>query len=365
MIPTNPFDNLLAFMEQLGPDSGRTTKLGSLVSLISPQAPSQPQQQANPLPAASVESVPTAKPQVEPQAAYVPGDVGDPTAPLEPHQKAFLNGVSVDESKGRYDVRYTPAGGMRFTDMSKHPNIPEPGPDGPSTAAGRYQITGTTWNALGGGPFDPLMQDTRAWQLASSDYNKRTGKDLDTELKANGFTPEIAKALAPTWPTLKNPKNAMSVYDQSLKKYEENPTPPVDHHSELINASPMLNQLRAEKTAEWGLPKTWQGTQNSQALSDDVAKIIGHDNTRAAGMDMLKNGMWKQMGMDYIPDTRFNGIQINKFDDSPVPSEKRKSEQDLSVPTVDKLKRLEQEMEMNTRKRYGDKYQELYKDNRA
>lgn len=157
-------------------------------------------------------------------AGYTPGDVGDPIAmDLDPVQKSFLNAVSTGESRGRYDVRYTPQGGMRFTDFSKHPGIFEPGPEGPSSAAGRYQFTKSTWDSLGGGPFDPTIQDIRGWQLAERDYRTRTGRDLSEDLKSKGFTPEVAKALSDTWTSFRNPsvvKQAQMVFEQSRKKYE-------------------------------------------------------------------------------------------------------------------------------------------------
>ena len=130
----------------------------------------------------------------ENMSSYTPGDVGDPAAiDLDPVQKAFLNATASGESKGRYDVRFTPAGGARFTDFTKHPGIPEQGPEGPSTAAGRYQFTKRTWESLGGGPFDPVTQDIRGWQLAERDYRVATGRDLSDDLKEKGFTPEIAR----------------------------------------------------------------------------------------------------------------------------------------------------------------------------
>ena len=56
--------------------------------------------------------------------------------PQEIRQR-FLNAIAGPESAGRYDVRYTPKGGATFSGYDTHPRIYEPGPKGPSSAAGR------------------------------------------------------------------------------------------------------------------------------------------------------------------------------------------------------------------------------------
>lgn len=224
---TSPFDAINSLDSAVFRLPERTTPLDSLISMFtqqkSPQIPAVSQITDSgggiDQPAAS----PMGDKASKNMAGYVAPEIGDPQATgLDPHQKAFLNAVSAGESRGRYDVRYTPQGGATFSDMSKHPGIFETRPDTgeKSSAAGRYQFTKTTWDGVGGGSFDPVTQDIRAWQLAQSDYNKRTGRDLDADLKFDGFTPTIAKALAPTWEALgKSPKQAQMVYEQSLKKY--------------------------------------------------------------------------------------------------------------------------------------------------
>lgn len=149
-------------------------------------------------------------------------DVGDPVASdLSPVHKAVLNAIAAPESGGRYNVRYTPQGGATFTDLSTHPNVLEPTKDGKrSSAAGRYQFTGTTWNSLGGGSFDPASQDMKAIELARRDYKARTGRDFDGDLAQGGLSPQIMQALAPTWHGLKdNPQRALAAYQSSIKKY--------------------------------------------------------------------------------------------------------------------------------------------------
>lgn len=150
-----------------------------------------------------------------------PFKTDDPVASdLPPHARAFLNAIAGGESGGRYDIRYTPRGGATFTDLSRHPGIFEPGPHGRSSAAGRYQFTQTTWNALGGGDFSPANQDRRAWQLAQQDYKSRTGRNLDADLQAGGLNSRILSTLTPTWQAFKsNQSRHLATYTESLSRY--------------------------------------------------------------------------------------------------------------------------------------------------
>jgi muramidase (phage lysozyme) len=125
------------------------------------------------------------------------------TAELPKEALAFLNTIAGPESGGRYNVRYTPHGGATFAETGEHPRIYEPGPAGPSSAAGRYQFTASTWGAmvrkypqLKG--FSHEHQDIAAWQLAQENYQKRTHRDLVSDLQS-GHTEQVEGALLPTW----------------------------------------------------------------------------------------------------------------------------------------------------------------------
>jgi muramidase (phage lysozyme) len=164
----------------------------------------------------------------EGRSAALGHPIGDPvSSDMAPHQRAFLNAVAAPESNGEYDRMY--AGMDRstpptyFEGYDQHPDIAAAGPAGPSTAAGRYMFTKSTWDRMGGGSFDPASQDQRAWQLAKQDYAARTGgRDLDTELRTNGFTPQIASTLSPTWQGFKaNPQLAADTYNSSLSRYNQ------------------------------------------------------------------------------------------------------------------------------------------------
>lgn len=110
------------------------------------------------------------------------------SANLPPEARAFLDAIAGPESGGRYNVRWGgPQGPQTFDDFSRHPNILAPGPHGPSSAAGRYQFTGSTWGPLasryGVSDFSPESQDLVAWRWAQDEYRQQTGGDLLTDLR--------------------------------------------------------------------------------------------------------------------------------------------------------------------------------------
>lgn len=130
--------------------------------------------------------------------------------PLPPYALALLNAISGPESAGKYDVIY---GGSRFNDFSDHPRKAVPITSGPnvgktSSAAGKYQFLGPTWdqykNKLGLPDFSPQSQDQAAWALASDSYRNATGGDLDAVLQSGDpqAIAGVGKALAPIWTSL-------------------------------------------------------------------------------------------------------------------------------------------------------------------
>lgn len=134
---------------------------------------------------------------------------------LPPEARAFLDTIAGPESGGRYDVRWGGmAGPQTITDLSRHPNIREPGPAGPSSAAGRYQITGSNWYGANGRPgladrygasdFSPQTQDRVAWSWAQDTYRQQTGRDLLEDLRNPQQHGTIAGALGGSsmWHTL-------------------------------------------------------------------------------------------------------------------------------------------------------------------
>lgn len=125
---------------------------------------------------------------------------------------ALLNAIRGSESSlgdNAYNMRYSPKGGATFNDFSKHPRIYESVPwrtDGKkSDGAGAYQFLSSTFNPLAKKynikDFTPQSQDKAAWLLAQSDYKRKTGDDLQTDLEA-GKLKKVANALSGTWTSL-------------------------------------------------------------------------------------------------------------------------------------------------------------------
>lgn len=130
---------------------------------------------------------------------------------ITPTKRALLNSVAAGESPD-YNTVY---GGGRFEEMNDHPRRAVPIRSGPnagrtSSAAGRYQFLGSTWdeakNALGLPDFSPDSQDRAAAWLAERDYKKRTGRDLWADVEEAKADPRklnfIGGALSKTWTSL-------------------------------------------------------------------------------------------------------------------------------------------------------------------
>lgn len=131
-----------------------------------------------------------------------PGAVPLADETMSQYQRGFLEALSHPESRGDYGIMN--GGRERISNYASHPN--RVGQGGTSTAAGRYQFTAETWReeAQRGGfnDFTPANQDRAAWNLASREYRKKTGRDLHADLASGGHEERIAAALAGRWPSL-------------------------------------------------------------------------------------------------------------------------------------------------------------------
>jgi muramidase (phage lysozyme) len=137
-------------------------------------------------------------------------------ATMDPVQRAFLDSIAGPESGGAYNARWR---GKTFEGYDAHPGIFEPGPKGPSSAAGRYEIVKTTWDPLqeklGLPDFSPPSQDRAAWTLAADTYKAATNRDLLSDLKAGDLS-RVASALGSQWPTI---GRALPAFANNLAKY--------------------------------------------------------------------------------------------------------------------------------------------------
>lgn len=121
--------------------------------------------------------------------------------------RALLETISGPESAGDYNVIY---GGSKFGDYADHPRTPILITSGPnkgqySTAAGKYQFIGSTWDdqakKLGLSDFSPASQDAAAWNLAQEEYKRDTGRSLEADL-ASGDLSRVAPSLRNQWTSL-------------------------------------------------------------------------------------------------------------------------------------------------------------------
>lgn len=140
-----------------------------------------------------------------------------------PAQRRLLDAIAAGESGG-YDMMY---GGGKFGSYADHPRQAIPIQSGPnagktSSAAGRYQFLGSTWDEVskefGLKDFSPESQDAGAWNWAAKIYTSKTGRDLLADLEA-GRTQDIAPALASVWTSIPGgiePNKATAGFDARL-----------------------------------------------------------------------------------------------------------------------------------------------------
>lgn len=120
--------------------------------------------------------------------------------------RALLDSIAATESPG-YNVIH---GGQRFESYADHPRVAVPIGNGKtSSAAGRYQFIGSTWDraskALGLKDFSPANQDRAAWWLAQQDYASDTHRNLLEDLKSKDpeVLAQVRHSLGNTWEGLK------------------------------------------------------------------------------------------------------------------------------------------------------------------
>ena len=195
---------------------------------------------------------------------------------------AFLDAVASVESGGRYDIRYGGLGsaGKTFDPAAGHPNVLEWTHGGlKSSAAGRYQITGSTFREFNGTGMSPAEQDRLAWDIASR--RSGLGSDgLESYLQQRGLDRNLINKLGPTWQGFEhNPTKAMSAYERSLGSrggdvggipvYEP---PPVDT-KQLQTSLDQLQQTTA--AAATRLPDVATASQTAAGGLGEVGQSAG------------------------------------------------------------------------------------------
>jgi len=132
---------------------------------------------------------------------------------LPPAAGGILNAIAKRESGGKYDIRYDGGAGSRIESFVDHPRTGATITSGPhagqqSTAAGKYQFIGSTWDAAAAGAgvrdFSPESQDAAGWYWAQKTYADATGRrESLTAAIAAGKWGEIKAALGTQWEGVK------------------------------------------------------------------------------------------------------------------------------------------------------------------
>tara|TARA_R110000868_G_scaffold8081_2_gene41785 strand:- start:9714 stop:10808 length:1095 start_codon:yes stop_codon:yes gene_type:complete len=143
------------------------------------------------------------------------------TSGLPIEAQAFLDAIaSAEGTGGDYNII---VGGSKFDSFEQHPGIVGlKTKAGPSTAAGKYQITKQTWDDLQKKypdltDFSPDNQDKAAFYLATDRYKRGTkGRDLAADLAA-GNTSYLRESLQSTWTGIRVTKDFEKTIDNNTK----------------------------------------------------------------------------------------------------------------------------------------------------
>jgi len=139
--------------------------------------------------------------------------------------KGFLTAVSGAESPD-YNTIY---GGKKFLSYNAHPGQAVPIQSGPyagqtSSAAGRYQFLGPTWEGVakkfGLSDFSPETQDIGAWSHAQDVYKAKTGRDLLPDLQTPMRRKSVESALAGVWPSMPGGDQRNGATDGFWSRYD-------------------------------------------------------------------------------------------------------------------------------------------------
>jgi muramidase (phage lysozyme) len=206
--------------------------------------------------------------------------------------KALMDTISGPESAGQYDRRYHPTGVRRFSDYSAHPNIGERIGAGPnegkfSTAAGRYQITNSTWKniapRMGLEDFSPQSQDLAGWGLAQGRYG--AGLDQDLASMDPATLGQVGKKLSKEWTSLPGgieqqlgPNSFANSYLDSYANLA--PSHPETTAQALTSPTPMANQY-APDAGMWSGPAKF-GAPISVDAPDIAAGAFTQDTMAGA-----------------------------------------------------------------------------------
>lgn len=263
-------------------------------------------------------ATPTPAPQPQPVAPSQ-GSGGAPlpiaATTLAPEAKALLTGISGAESPG-YNVRY---GGSTFDGYADHPRTDVPIMTGPmrgqtSSAAGRYQFLGSTWDNVkakyGLPDFSPASQDLGAWQLARDTYQTKTGRDLAADMKSQDpqVRMGITNALAGVWPSLpggNQPNGATNGFWQRVDAAMGGAQPTVNVSTATTSPPPSAPPVAAP-TAAGGPLMLDKNRMLAAALAAGLSGRPG-----LAPLGTMLAGVARALPETWTPDT-INGVRVQR-----------------------------------------------------
>ena len=215
-----------------------------------------------------------------------------------PNVQKYLASIGTREGTDTHGYN-TQVGGSRFEDLSKHPNNPTVKTDaGISTAAGKYQITGTTFRGLQGQygfkDFSAATQDKAAVALikekgAFEDVTSGNFQAADAKL------PDIWESFKPKGSRAKVSTNWGTAFTNADGTPDSTGVPTRDYNSANLQrngASP--SEVLAAKQAE--------DNARSQINTWDALKIGAN---AAIDNDMAVVNWWKTRAPDVVPDPNF------------------------------------------------------------
>lgn len=230
---------------------------------------------------------------------------------VPPEGMALLDAISATESGGRYDIIVGEGRGgstltsediannasqgypgnppAYFNDFSKHPRIFGLRTErGPSSAAGRYQITKTTWDTVsrkyGLTDFSPESQDKAAWYLAQEDFQRRTGKNLYNELVSGNFS-DVARNLSGTWTSLAGgveQQGYRSTVQSFAQNYERSLNQNITTGSEIASAT--QGRFAAEESASSAAANLGNISGETQVATN----VYNNSSSSVMGVDAIE-----------------------------------------------------------------------------
>lgn len=210
-----------------------------------------------------------------------------PSVKFAPMQEALLDAIGDVESPD-YNVI---TGGGRFDDYTKHPNIVGVVTEyGPSTAAGKYQFTKSTWDDISKKldlkDFSPDSQRVAALYLAESEYKNRTGRSIYTDI-SSGKLENVRDVLGGTgaatvWQGLQGDAEFANRFKSHLSRYEALKAPPepktIQEAAAGLEAA-MKDNTKVANDLQYNLNDT--SVVETKNLPKDLASIKKElDNTR-------------------------------------------------------------------------------------